>query len=118
MRKTAVSTLLLALAATGCNETSLAYGDPNSIIAAMDPAVWAEVESDVYDALEPTIRTVRDEKSFTVTYQEPMAEYWTSLRRFRQMLVVGTGDEPWMSGTPCRARASTRPTTSGRGGSR
>ncbi|MEQ9399495.1 MAG: DUF4837 family protein [Longimicrobiales bacterium] len=96
MRTTAASSLLLLLAAAACGETSLAYGDPNSIIAVMEPALWTEVQDEVYDALEPTIRTVRNEKTFTVTYQEPLAEYWSNLRRFRQMLLVGTGDESWM----------------------
>ncbi len=104
MRKTVLPTLLLALAASGCSETSLAYGDPNSIIAAMDPTVWASVEDDVYGALEPRIQTVRDEKAFTVTYQEPGAEYWEQLRRFRQLLLVGTGEEPWMEAAVSKVR--------------
>ena len=81
---------------SGCGSSALAYGDANSIVAAMSPDLWAKVENDVYGALEPTIRTVRNEKTFTVTYQDPTESSWTNLRRFRQMFVVGTGDEPWM----------------------
>lgn len=84
---------LLLIGAAACDTTGIAYGDVTSIIAVMDPELWSEVEDDVYAALEPRIRTVRDEKSFTVTYQEPFAEYWGELRRFRQMLLVGTATD-------------------------
>jgi hypothetical protein len=97
MRKLAI-TALLALTVGACGDafSSLAYGDFTSIIAVMDPPLWEEVGDDVYGALEPTILTVRDEKTFTVTYQDPSQPEWSNLRRFRQMLLVGTGDESWM----------------------
>jgi hypothetical protein len=81
---------------TACNERPLAYGDVNSIIAVMSAEQWDVVGEDVYDALEPTISTVRGEKTFTVTYQEPGAEFWDRLRRFRQTLVVGTREDAWV----------------------
>lgn len=98
MRKLAI-TALLALTVGACGDafSSLAYGDFNSIIAVMEPSLWEEVGDDVYGALEPTILTVRDEKTFTVTYQDPSQPEWSNLRRFRQLLLVGTGDEPWMA---------------------
>lgn len=97
MRKLALMALL-ALMAGACRDaiSSLAYGDFTSIIAVMEPTLWEEVGDDMYGALEPTILTVRDEKTFTVTYQDPSLQEWTNLRRFRQLLLVGTGDEPWM----------------------
>ena len=85
------------LAAAACDDRSLAYGDANSIIAVMDPALWNEVESGVYEALEPTLRTVRNERTFTVTFQDPSAPEWRNLRRFRQMLLVGTEADPWIA---------------------
>jgi hypothetical protein len=81
---------------TACNERPLAYGDANSIIAVMPLAQWELVDQEVYDALEPTIVTVREEKTFTVTHQEPYAQFWDRLRRFRQMLVVGSRDDAWV----------------------
>lgn len=96
MRRFVLATTVLLVAAAACDQMPRAYGDPNSIIAVMAPEVWQEVEEEVYDALEPTIRTVRDEKTFTVTFQDPEGQYWSNLRRFRQMLLVGTGQEPWM----------------------
>ena len=85
-----------ALAITACNEVPLSYGDANSIIAVMSTEAWAGVQDDVYSALEPTVTTVRAEKTFTVTYQEPGAAYWENLRRFRQMVVVGSRDDHWV----------------------
>ena len=87
--------LSLALT-TGCGETALAYGDANSVIAVMPTEHWDALSDDVYAALEETIVTVRDEKKFTVTYQEPYGDHWMNLRRFRQMLVVGSRSDPWV----------------------
>jgi hypothetical protein len=100
--------LLLAAMATvtlsACDTTSLAYGDNNSIVAAMDPALWEEVGEEIYGALEPTILTVTEEKTFTVTFQDPSREEWRNLRRFRQILLVGTGEESWMQEATVKAR--------------
>ncbi len=93
---TTLFALATVLAVGACDEVPMAYGDANSIIAVMPADRWEALERTVFDALEPTITTVRDEKTFTVTYQEPYAEFWDRLRRFRQMLVVGTRDEPWV----------------------
>jgi Domain of unknown function (DUF4837) len=93
---------LLALAmvasalAGACNTRGMAYGDPNSIIAVMSPDLWDQVSDTVYAQLERTIVTVRDEKTFTVTYQEPYGDHWDNLRRFEQMLLVGTLSDRWM----------------------
>ncbi len=93
-RLTTVGVLaLLAIGAAACDTSGIAYGDVNTIIAVMSPELWSEVEDDVYAALEPTIRTVRDEKTFTVTYQQPFAEFWRDLRRFRQILLVGSATD-------------------------
>ena len=60
---------MFILASAACDEVPLSYGDANSIIAVMPADSWAELQDDVYGALEPTITTVRAEKTFTVTYQ-------------------------------------------------
>ncbi len=93
-----VLTALLAAITTACGEgpRGIAYGDYNGIVAVMDPALWEEVRDEVHAALEPTTLTVRDEKTFTVTYQDPSQPEWGNLRRFRQVLLVGTVEEPWM----------------------
>ena len=97
MRKLVITALAVAgIASCDDSFSSLAYGDYNGIVAAMDPTLWEEVGEDLYGALEPTILTVTDERTFTVTYQDPSEREWGNLRRFRQMLLVGTGDESWM----------------------
>lgn len=91
----------LTLAATACDRQG-AFGDATSIVVGMDPALWDEVQDDVYSVLEPTIQTVRDERTFTVTFQDPTHELWGRLRQFKQLLLVGTGDEPWMADVMAR----------------
>ncbi|MBT8488463.1 MAG: DUF4837 family protein [Gemmatimonadetes bacterium] len=96
--------LLLTMVGSACNEVPMAYGDANSVIAVMSADDWAEASDSVYGAIERRITTVRDEKTFTVTYQEPLAEYWDRLRRFRQMLVVGSRSDSWVQDALDRAR--------------
>jgi hypothetical protein len=95
--------LLLTLALTACDRTG-AYGDASSIILGADPELWAEIQEDVLASLEPTIQTVREERTFTVTHQDPRDEDWGRLRQFKQMLVVGTSDDPWVAEALSRAR--------------
>jgi hypothetical protein len=87
---------LFSLFTAACDRTG-AFGDATSIVAAMDPGLWSQVENDVYSTLEPTIQTVRDERTFTVTFQDPTEELWGRLRQFKQLLLVGTGEEDWMA---------------------
>jgi hypothetical protein len=97
MRSGRLTALLLLTAPllASCDKQG-AYGDANSIVLAATPEVWTAVEDTVYAALEARIRTVRDEKMFTVTYLDPGGEHWTNLRRFKQMLLAGTPGDPWM----------------------
>lgn len=88
---------LAALTLTGCDTKTVSYGDANSVIAVMSPEIWAQVSQDVYTSLEQTVQTIRDEKTFTVTYQDPNAREWKSLRRFRQMFLVGTEEDFWVA---------------------
>lgn len=87
------ASILLAVLAVGCDSSGLTWGDGNSVITAMSPDLWAEVEQEVYGALETTTYTVRDEKDFTVTYAEPGGEHWNNMRRFRVLLLAGRADD-------------------------
>lgn len=106
MRILVVVPALATLALTACDRQG-AYGDANSIIAVASADLWPEIEDTVYRALEPTILTVRDEKTFTVTYQDPTHPLWSNLRRFRQMLLIGPESEPWIREALDRARQDT-----------
>jgi len=94
--KLAAALALGSALAVGCDTRGLSYGDPNSIIAVMSPELWEDASEAVYAQLEQTTVTVRDEKEFTVTYQEPYGQYWSDLRRFRQMLLVGSLGDAWV----------------------
>ena len=50
----------------------------------------------VESALETRVLTVRPEKTFRVTHQVPEGREWGLLQRFRQLLLVGTPESPWM----------------------
>ncbi len=100
MRTSAIvsAAAFMLLGVSACEQMPIAYGDANSIIAVMDTTLWSQVSDDVESALEPTILTVAKERTFNVTYQDPTeTDKWVNLRRFRQLLLVGTGDEPWMA---------------------
>jgi len=87
-----------------CDSQTGAWGDENSIVAAVDSTLWAEIGEVVVDGLEPTVFTVTDEKRFTVTHQDPADEFWNNLRRFRQMLVIGTEDQPHVADALAKVR--------------
>ena len=82
--------------ASACEEPR-AWGEWNSIIAGVSNERWSEIQDVVYSALEPRIFTVRAEKMFRVTQQDPREEDWNQLQRFRQLLVIGSADEPWVA---------------------
>lgn len=88
--------LAVVLAACGSGG-NLAYGDANSIIVVAEDSVWAEVADSVSQALEPTIFTVRNEKTFQLTQVSPQNEDWLTLRQFRQLVVIGQRTDPWVA---------------------
>ena len=88
---------IVALAATTACGNPGAYGDANRIIVGADPDLWAEIEDTVYSALEPRIFTVRNERAFELTHQDPEAVGWGNMKRFKQELLIGTEDDPWVA---------------------
>lgn len=84
------------LALPGCDKTG-AYGDVNSIIVGTSMELWDEVGEAVTAGLEPTIFTVRDERTFKITYQDPLGADWDILREFKQVLLIGTLEDPWVA---------------------
>ena len=88
---------LLALV-VGCDrpKSPVAYGASNSVIVAAPGPLWEEVKDTVSAALEPTILTVREERTFDLTHVAPDDPEWDKLRRWKQVLVIGEPDDPWM----------------------
>ncbi len=93
---TSVATVLLASVLAGC-ESPRAWGDWNAIIVGTSNEQWAALGEMVESALEAPIITVRSEKTFRVTHQVPGGGGWRNLQRFRQLLLIGAVDSPWMA---------------------
>ncbi len=88
---------LALLGLAGCDQPR-AHGDANAIIVGADQDLWDRVQDVVEETLEPTIQTVTDERTFRVTWQDPtQGEHWGNLRRFRQVLVIGDENDPWVA---------------------
>jgi hypothetical protein len=96
MKSVRVTVLLAAAALLGCNGSQQAMGTVNSIIVLAPDSVWAAIGDSVLAALEPRVFTVRDERTFDVTHISPQDPRWTELRRFRQVLAIGTAQDGWV----------------------
>lgn len=103
MTQRILAALILALALGACDKQQ-AYGDPNAIILGTPAERWSEIGELVEQGLQPTIFTVRDERTFRLTQKDPQDPDWPLLRQFRQVLLVGSPDEPWMADAVQKAR--------------
>lgn len=83
---------LVLVSLPGCKAPQ-SFGDRHSIIVHADPDLWAEVESDVMDALEQRVFTTRPERVFKVTYVAPDDVAWETFRLWQQIVVLGTRDD-------------------------
>ena len=90
----AVGAVLVGVAGlAACGQPS-AMGEANSLIVVADDALWEQVESQTYEALERTVYTTRDEKIFNVTQTSPDSPEINELLLWRQVLVFGTPEDP------------------------
>ncbi len=87
---------LCALSVFGCDKT-VAWGEVNSIIVGASAELWEASGDAIADGLQPTIFTVREERTFRITHQDPLGSDWGLLREFRQVLLIGTAEDPWIS---------------------
>ncbi|HEX7118678.1 MAG TPA: DUF4837 family protein [Longimicrobiales bacterium] len=112
MRSTILACIAVAAAAgTGCNTRSpVAYGDNNSIIVVAPDSLWAAVGDTMHTVMEPLTFTVRNERTFELTHVSPADPTWGKLREWKQVLVIGQADDPWVApAVPAEAAASTLP---------
>lgn len=94
--RTPLALLLCAsLFVTAC-DLPRAWGDANALVVAADEEFWAMAEGNFLDALEPTIQAVRNERPYRIQYQDPTQSEWGNLRRFRQVVAIGTPTDPWV----------------------
>ena len=87
---------LCILFVSGCDKT-VAWGEVNSIIVGASAELWEASGDVVSEGLQPTIFTVRDERTFRITHQDPLDPDWGLLREFRQVLLIGTAGDPWVA---------------------
>lgn len=87
---------LLILGACGGPSTT-AYGDANSIIFVAADSIWDVAGPSVERILEPRILTVRDERTFDISYASPDDPDLRTLLLWRQVLVVGEATDPWVA---------------------
>lgn len=95
--RSAPTTALFALAAAvllfaACDK-STAFGEVDSLILVADEALWMELEQATYDILEPTLTTVREDRTFHVTFVPNDGSELDQLLLWRQVLVFGTPDD-------------------------
>lgn len=109
LRQGAPLAFLVAVHSVACDSLPLSQGDENSIIVTAAPELWAEVAASLVPALERTVFTVRDEKTFTVTSGELGGENWPLLRQLRRQLVLGTPADPWMEPALAKAKEAVVP---------
>lgn len=100
---------LLVLAAPACSDKRMAMGDVNSVIVVAEDSLWAEVGDSVLAALQPRIFAVRDEPTFKLMHVTPTSSDWPQLRRFRQILAIGTPESPWVRQALAEADTTAEP---------
>lgn len=84
---------LVLLSLAGCKAPQ-AFGDRHSVIVRADASLWAQVDSAVMATLEQRIYTIRPERIFKVTFVAADDTVWLALRKWHEVLVLGTRDDP------------------------
>lgn len=107
----AISALFLCvLGASACERKSaVAYGSASTLILVAPDRLWSAVEDTVMTTLEPTIQTVRAERTFTVSHVAPTDSAWLRLRQFRQVILLGYEGDGWLE--PAASKRSEVPDT-------
>lgn len=79
--------------AAACDKPT-AFGEADSLIVIADAGLWSELEDETYAVLEPTLFTVRDERTFHVTHVPDDGSELDELLLWRQVLVFAPPDDP------------------------
>jgi hypothetical protein len=97
------------LAACEGSTSRIAYGDVNRIVVVAPDELWEVVQDSVMGVLEPRIFTVRDERTFELTHIAPSDPNYSTLRQFRQVLVLGNAGHSWVEPVLANADATAAP---------
>ena len=89
-------TSLLSLPMTAC-DMGLAFGDPNAVIVVAPEDWWPPLQDSVFAVLSPDVFTLRAERTFRVTYQPPAGVEWQRLRMFKEEVLIGSPNDPWIA---------------------
>lgn len=84
------------LALPACGGLAQPTGTQTSIIVLAVDSVWAAIGDSVLAAMEPRVFTVRDERAYDITHVSPLDARWQEMRRFRQVLAIGTAEDGWV----------------------
>jgi hypothetical protein len=87
---------LFSLPTTAC-DMGLAFGDPNAVIVVAPEEWWPPLRDSVFAVLSPDVFTLRAERTFRVTYQPPIGAEWQRLKRFKEEVLIGTPEDPWIA---------------------
>jgi hypothetical protein len=98
----------LAVTASACDRPR-AMGQMNNLVVATAGPLFAELERDIEEALEPRTYTVRDERIFDVANVDPAGQDWGQLRLVRQVMVIGSESDPWVADAIDRHRGAHPP---------
>ena len=74
-----------------------AVGSPDQIVIAAAPSLWDEIGARLRVVLEPTPFPLPGEQAFELTHVDPTAEAWSEQRRARQLLLIGSAEDPWIA---------------------
>jgi len=98
MRKALLVLLIssLSLSTTACDK-GLAYGDPHAVIVVTPEEWWPELTDSVFAALAPDVFTLRTERTFRLSYQVPRGIEWQRLQKFKEEVLIGSTEEPWVA---------------------
>lgn len=89
-------TAILSISTSACDK-SLAYGDPHAVIVVTTHERWSPIQDSVYAVLAPDVFTLRPERTFRITHQAPEGVEWLRLQKFKEVVSVGTPEEPWVA---------------------
>lgn len=100
MKSAHIAGLLAGLSILGCESIQRgrpALGEANEVIVITVDSLWAEVGDSLRGAVAPRFFAVHDERPFEVQEVSPASEMWLDLRRFRQVIAVGTAADSWIA---------------------
>ncbi len=96
LRRRALLALVSAISFGACGGEP-AVGSADQIVIAVTPSLWDEIGARLRVVLEPTPFPLPGEQAFELNHVDPAAETWSEQRRARQLLLIGSAEDPWIA---------------------